>query len=225
MLLCFATKVFYSRFPKSKFVARRNPAICSTADAGSSWPALILFWAPIQVLESRNGSGEQQNLGQGLRVFKCTIGALTQGQGEFMKMVCRLLKHLKERKIQLISANRAISVLTWLQVPQINKTSRDWHDWEPQNRMRLEYFGKCESADPCSGLCWCKIAGILAAEFSALLAHNCFGLPALWPPLSAPKLLNHSPFNCWTHDLLSLNYLTPDLLCHTASSCLFTSIV
>lgn len=50
-------------------------------------------------LESRNGSGERQNLGQGLRVFKCTIGALTQGQGEFTKMVCRLLKHLKKRKI------------------------------------------------------------------------------------------------------------------------------
>lgn len=45
-----------------------------------------------------NGSGEQQNLGQRLRVFKCTIGALTRGQGEFTKMVCRLLKHLKEEE-------------------------------------------------------------------------------------------------------------------------------
>lgn len=72
--------------------------IVDTDRPQSSRPALILFWAPIQVLESWNGSGELQNLGQGLRVFKCTIVALTQGQREFTKMVCRLLKHLKKEE-------------------------------------------------------------------------------------------------------------------------------
>lgn len=82
----------------------------------------VLFWAPVQVLESRNESGEQQNLGQGLQVFKCTIGALMRGQEEFKKMVCRLLKHLKRENVANLSTNRTISVLTKLQLLETNKT-------------------------------------------------------------------------------------------------------
>lgn len=155
-------------------LAVRN--IADTDRPQSSWPALILFWAPIQVLESRNGSGEQQNLGQGLPVFKCTIGALTQGQGEFTKMACRLLKHLKKGKIQLISMNRAISVLARLQV-HTNKTSKGWHDSmsvEPQNIMWFKYFGKSENTDCCTVLCRWKMTCILVADFSAAFSHGHF---------------------------------------------------
>lgn len=134
------------------------------------------FGPPIQVLESRKGNGEQQNLGQGLQVFKYTIGALTQGQGEFTKMVCRLLKRLMRKKIQLISMNRAISVLTRLQVLQVDKADKGptwlgvcgtternavqvfWKMWEI---LVLVYVAA-------------KFSAFLVAEFSAVLSHSHF---------------------------------------------------
>lgn len=116
----------------SPFILRLTLAIyyiTSGDRALSSGPAHVLFWAPVQVLENRNESGEQQNLGQGLQVFKCTIGALTWGQEEFKKMVCRLLKHLKRENVANLPMNRTISVLTKLQLLETNKTrSEDWHD-------------------------------------------------------------------------------------------------
>ena len=121
-------------------------AICRHRLSSELMAAARIILGP-RTSTGEDGSGERQNLGQGLRVFKCTIGALTQGQGEFTKMVCRLLKYLKKRKIQLIAMNRAISVFdqaagssdqqsiwgpTWLNV------------WEPQNIMWFKDFGKCE---------------------------------------------------------------------------------
>lgn len=97
-------------------------ALCKIADADrlqSLGPELVLFRAPAQVLESRKENGVQQNLGQGLLVFKCTIGALTEVQGEVTEMVCRLLKHLKKRKIYLYEQGDL-----FLKLLQTNKTSK-----------------------------------------------------------------------------------------------------
>lgn len=61
---------------------------------------------------------EQQNLGQGLQVFKYTIRASTRRQGEFSAIVCRLLKYLRGN-IHILKW--VISDLTRLQVPQTSE--------------------------------------------------------------------------------------------------------
>lgn len=118
----------------------------------------------------------------GLQVFKYTIEALTQGQGEFTKMVCRLLKRLMKRKIQVISI-RAISVLTRLQVLQLIKTLKDRHD---SVSVSFKYFGKCEKY--LFFLSVYKFQRILVAFLQCSLQ-----ILASCPPLSASKLLNHLP--------------------------------
>lgn len=69
---------------------------CDIYRPQSSWPVLILFWAPMQVLQSRNGNGEQENLGQGLQVFKYTMEALRQGQGEVHQNGLQTFKTIRE---------------------------------------------------------------------------------------------------------------------------------
>lgn len=93
---------------------------CLTADSQFSrlW-AERYFGYVIQLLSSRNERVEWQNLGQGLQVFKYTIAASTQGQGEFSAIICRLLKYLRGN-IHILKW--VISVLTRLQVPQTSDT-------------------------------------------------------------------------------------------------------
>ena len=111
--------------------------------AWSSWPVLILFWAPRQVWESRKESGEQQNLGQGLRLFKCTIGALNMRAGGVQENGLQTFKTLKEvgnvadlHEQDDLCVHGGAGSSGWQKIPGLT--------WRHSNTMCLVYFGKSD---------------------------------------------------------------------------------